>query len=62
MKESYLSKLDTAQNKKRRFTIYLSKNLARELKIYAAKNDQPMSQVVEDALTLKIQNNKEVKR
>jgi len=56
MKESYLSKLETAQNKKRRFTIYLSKELAQDLKVYAAKNDKSISRVVEDALMLNIHN------
>ena len=42
--------------------MYILKDLTRDLKIYATKNDQPIFRVVEDALTLKTQNNKEVGR
>jgi len=60
--DSFLSKLKTAKTKKRRFTIYLSNEIAKKLKVYAAENDEKISDVVEDALKSKLQSVKDVKR
>ena len=47
---TFLSKLNTAKNTKRRFTIYLSKETAKMLKVYAAKHDKKLSEIIEEAL------------
>ncbi|HPC76869.1 MAG TPA: ribbon-helix-helix protein, CopG family, partial [bacterium] len=56
MKESYLDRLDKIQNKKKKLTIYLTSDMAKKLKVYAAREEKTISQVVEDALTSKLQD------
>lgn len=51
--DTFSSKL---KKKKKRMTIYLSPEIAKKLKIYAAENDKKISEIIEDALTLKLQN------
>ncbi len=48
--DTFLSKLNTAKTTKRRFTIYLSKETAKMLKVYAAKHDKKLSDVIEEVL------------
>lgn len=56
MRESYLDRLEKIRNKKRKLTIYLTNELAKKLKIYAAREEKTISQVIEDALTSKLQD------
>jgi len=56
MKESFLDRLGLAKTQKKKLTIYLSKELAKRLKVYAAENERPISQVIEDALTSKLKS------
>lgn len=53
--DTFSSKL---KKKKKRMTIYLSPEIAKKLKIYAAENDKKISEIIEDALTSKLQNTK----
>jgi len=55
-KDSFLNKLSDVKPEKKRLTIYLTYKTAKMLKLYAAQNDKKLSDVVEEALTLKLKS------
>ncbi|BBJ29090.1 ribbon-helix-helix domain-containing protein [Athalassotoga saccharophila] len=54
-KDNFLSKLKSAKTQKKMMTIYLDKDIAKKLKIFAAEQDKTMSEIVEEALKEKLQ-------
>lgn len=58
-KDSFIDKLgEKIKKRKKRLTIYLSPEISKRLKLYAAEKDKKMSDIIEECLTLKLQNTK----
>lgn len=60
VKDSFLNKLKDIKIEKKRLTIYLTNETAKRLKLYAAQNDKKLSDIVEDALMLKLKSVKTI--
>jgi len=51
MKESFADKIKPIKNKKKKVTLYLSLEVAKKLKVNAAKEGRTQSDIVENLLT-----------